>query len=101
MPEFKTPSVTIEQLRKRYDSLNNAKITAEAHYKTAKTDLDELKATAKADYGTDDLESLRAKLKEMEAENDRKLAEYQRHLDTIDAELKEVNQKFNQREEPK
>ena len=41
------------------------------------------------------------KLKEMEAENDRKLAEYQRHLDTIDAELKEVNQKFNQREEPK
>ena len=58
MPEFKTPSVTIEQLRKRYDGLNNAKITAEAHYKTAKTDLDELKATAKADYGTDDLESL-------------------------------------------
>jgi hypothetical protein len=98
MPEFKKPAVTIEQLRKRYDALNNEQIRADANYKHARKDLDELKALAKAEYGTDDLEALRLKLKEMEAENDRKLTDYQQHLDTIEANLKEVNQKFAQPE---
>ena len=98
MPEFKKPLVTIEQLRKRYDALNNEQIRADANYKNAKKALDELKAMASTQYGTDDLESLRGKLKEMEAENDRKLADYQQHLDTIEANLKDVNQKFAQPE---
>ena len=98
MPEFKKPTVTIEQLRKRYDALNNEQIRADANYKNARKALDELKVMARTDYGTDDLEALRAKLKEMEAENDRKLADYQQHLDTIESNLKEVNQKFNQPE---
>lgn len=98
MPEFKKPMVTIEQLRKRYDALNNEQIRADANHKNARKALDELKVMARAEYGTDDLDALRAKLKEMEAENDRKVADYQQHLDTIEANLTEVNQKFSQGE---
>jgi hypothetical protein len=98
MPEFKKPTVTIEQLRKRYDALNNEQIRADANHKNARKALDELKVMARTEYGTDDLDALRAKLKEMEAENDRKVADYQQHLDTIEANLTEVNQKFSQGE---
>ena len=98
MPEFKKPPVTIEQLRKRYDALNNEQIRADANHKNARKALDELKVMARSEYGTDDLDALRAKLKEMEAENDRKVADYQQHLDTIEANLAEVNQKFSQGE---
>jgi DNA repair exonuclease SbcCD ATPase subunit len=98
MPEFKKPTVTIEQLRKRYDALNNEQIRADANHKNARKALDELKVMARTEYGTDDLDALRAKLKEMETENDRKVADYQQHLDTIEANLTEVNQKFSQGE---
>lgn len=101
MPEFKTPAATIEQLRKRYEVLNKEQITADANYKNAKKQLDELKGTARDAYGTDDLDALRAKLAEMEAENERKLAEYQAHLDTIESDLRDVNQKFSQSQEAK
>jgi uncharacterized protein Yka (UPF0111/DUF47 family) len=87
---------TIEELRKRYDELNENKITAAANHKTAKKQLDQLKATAKAQWGTDDLDALRKKLSEMEADNDRKRREYQTQLDKIENDLKEVDQKFAQ-----
>ena len=96
MPESKPSTATIEQLRKRYESLNKEQITADANYKNAKKQLDDLQATARETYGTDDLASLRAKLVEMETENERKLAEYRTHLDKIEADLAEVNQKFSQ-----
>jgi DNA repair exonuclease SbcCD ATPase subunit len=88
-------TLTIEQLRKRYEELNKQQIEAGANYKTANELLESLKAAAKAEHGTDDLEALRAKLKEMEAENERKRSEYQAHLDKIEADLKEVETKFN------
>ncbi len=96
MPKSETPTVTIEQLRKKYEELNNEHIRADANYKNAKKQLDELKATALETYGTDDLDTLRNKLQEMEAENAKKLSEYQSHLEKIDADLKAVNQKFSQ-----
>jgi phage shock protein A len=96
MADSKTSVATIEQLRKRYDSLRKEQITADANYKTAKTQLDGLKSTAQAEYGTADLAELRQKLAEMEAENLRKLTEYQEHLEKMEADLKEVNQKFEQ-----
>lgn len=94
-------SQSIEELRKRYDDLNRKKITAEANHKTAQKQLDDLKAAAKAQWGTDDVDELRRKLKAMETENERKRSEYQEQLDKIDADLKDVEQKFNQAQERK
>jgi phage shock protein A len=95
MPIQTTPKLqTIEELRKRYEELNEKKITAAANHETARKQLTELKATAKEQWGTDDLEELRKKLKDMEAENERKRREYQGQLDKIEADLKEVDEKF-------
>jgi DNA anti-recombination protein RmuC len=95
MAEANNAAQSIEQLRKRYGELNEQRVTASADYKNAREQLDGLKAAALKEYGTDELDQLRAKLAEMEAENERKRSEYQAHLDKIDADLKEVDQKFN------
>jgi len=94
MPVQATKSQTIEELRKRYEELNTKKITAEANHKNAQKQVDDLKAAAKAQWDTDNLDELRTKLKEMEAENERKRSEYQVQLDKIEADLKDVDQKF-------
>jgi chromosome segregation ATPase len=96
MAEMKPTGATIEQLRKRYEELNRQQIEAGANYKNASDQLEALKSAALRDYQTDELETLKAKLKEMEAENQRKLSEYQAHLDQIETDLKEVEKKFSQ-----
>jgi len=101
MPVQTTKPQSIEELRKRYDELNRTKITAEANHKNAQKQLDDLNAAAKAQWNTDNLDELRKKLKEMEDENERKRSEYQGQLDKIEAELKDVDQKFNQVQEKK
>jgi len=101
MPVQATKAQSIEELRKRYDDLNTKKITAEANHKNAQKQLDELKAAAKAQWNTDSLDELRKKLKEMEDENERKRSEYQGQLDKIEADLKDVDQKFIQAQEKK
>jgi len=68
MPTQTSKPQSIEELRKRYEELNRKKITAEADHKNAQKQLDELKTAAKAQWDTDDLEELRAKLKKMEDE---------------------------------
>lgn len=96
MAESKPTAQTIEDLRKRHEKLNEDKITARTNYDNARKQLEDEKAKARTEYGTDDLDALRAELKKMEAENERKRSEYQAHLDKIDADLKEVDQKFAQ-----
>jgi hypothetical protein len=101
VPGQTTKPQSIEELRKRYEELNRTKITAEANHKNAQKLLDELKAAAKAQWDTDDLDELRAKLKKMEDDNERKRSEYQGQLDQIEADLKDVDQQFNQSLESK
>ncbi len=85
---------SIEQLTKRYHQLDRKKTTAEANLKTAQDQLEGLKKEARDKYGTDDLEELKKKLADMEAENERKRAEYQQSLDRIEHELSQVEEQF-------
>src|SRR6185437_6200200 len=96
MPASEPKPQSIDDLRKRYEELNRTKITAEANHKNAQKQLDDLKASAKAQWNTDDLDELRARLKQMEDENERKRREYQEQLDRIEADLKRVDQEFNE-----
>ena len=85
---------SIEQLQKRYESLNTRKIQAETHRDNAKKRLEELRSEARDKYGTDDVAELEKKLAEMKADNERKRSEYQQSLDKIEGELAEVEKKF-------
>jgi hypothetical protein len=80
----------IEELRRRHECLKTKKITAEANLATSCGTLENLKKQAREEYGTDDLEMLRAKLEQMTRENERKRAEYQEHLTTLETQLAEV-----------
>ena len=80
----------IETLKKRYRDLDKQKTTAEANQKTAEDQLKKLKQEARAKFGTDDLDQLKKKLDEMKQENDRRRADYQKHLDSIETRLAEI-----------
>jgi molecular chaperone GrpE (heat shock protein) len=84
----------IEELRRRYDYLNQKRIRTDANLQNARKRLEELQEQAKKDFGTDDLDELRAKLTEMKSENERKRSEYQESLDRIECELAEVEQQY-------
>jgi hypothetical protein len=92
---------SIEDLKKRYAGLHEKKITAAADLNNAKKELANLKKAAREQYGTDDLDELRAKLAEMKQDNERKRSEYQAHLEKIETTLAAVDQKFAQASEEK
>jgi hypothetical protein len=87
---------SIEDLKKRHAGLHEKKITAQADLNNAKKELSNLKKAAREQFGTDDLDELRAKLKQMKEGNERKRSEYQAHLEKIEADLAAVDQKFSQ-----
>src|SRR4030095_10500343 len=80
----------IGALGQRYDELRTKKIAAHTNLETSTQNLEGLKRLAREKYGTDDLEALRAKLEEMKDENNRRLADYDRHLATIEQQLSQV-----------
>jgi hypothetical protein len=85
---------TIEELHKKYESLNKRKFQAEAELKSASNQLAALQKEAREKYGTDDLAELRAKLVAMQQENEQKRAAYQAELERIEGELTVVEQRF-------
>lgn len=89
-----TEAQNIEELRRRYDDLNQKRIRTDANLQNARKRLEELKEQARKEFGTDDLDELRAKLTEMKSENERKRSEYQESLDKIERELAEVEQQY-------
>lgn len=84
----------IDELKNRYENLNKRKIQAETNLEHATQLLEELKTQARKEYGTDDVEELRKKLAEMEAENERKRASYQEALDRIETDLAAVEAQY-------
>jgi len=99
MPKTPTDPQTIEQLKARYDDLNQKKIVFETRRDTAQDQLNELKATALEQYGTDDIKQLQKKLKELKAENEKQRVTYQESLDKIENRLGEIQDEFDGVEE--
>jgi predicted nuclease with TOPRIM domain len=56
--------------------------------------LEELRREARQQFGTDDLDALREKLREMEAENARLQDDYDTHLTQIETSLSEVEARY-------
>ncbi len=89
-PQGTATAQDIESLRKRYTELDRRKAAAEANLKTANDELERRKAEAMEQYGTDDVDQLKAKLAAMKEENERRRQEYQTHLQAIEARLGDV-----------
>lgn len=90
----KTSTNSIESLKSRYEDLKSRKITAEANLKHANDALNELREQARQEFGTDDLDELRKKLREMEAENERLRIEYDKHLTEIEESLADIESRY-------
>ena len=91
---------SMEQLQERYRALDKRKTQAETNLENAARQLETLQAEARAQYGTDDLDKLRAKLVAMKIENEEKRKNYQQALDKIDGELSAVDAQFAAAENP-
>ncbi len=83
---------TIEALTERYTQLNTQRIQAETNLRTAQNELAKLKARAKQEYGTDDLEELEQKLADMKRSNEEARAAYQATLDEIESQLGKIDE---------
>jgi chromosome segregation ATPase len=80
----------IETLRERHASLRDRAIAAETELKAAEKELEELRARAREEYGTDDPEKLEELLEAMRRENEDRRATYEASLDAIEADLNAV-----------
>ena len=84
----------IDQLRSRYEELTRRQTVCETRLDSASRELEELKAQARQQYGTDDLDRLEQRLAEMKRENQRLQEDYRAALDAIEASLKEVDRAY-------
>jgi chromosome segregation ATPase len=96
MAKTKTDSQTIDQLRARYEDLNSQRIVFQTKRDSALEQLDELKATALKQYGTDDIDQLQKKLEELKKENEEKRKAYQKSLDEIESKLDSIQGEFEE-----
>lgn len=88
-------SQSIEELQKRFQGLNEQKIKVETQREHALAQLNDLKAQAKEIYGSDNVDELKQILDQMKASNEEKRSQYQASLDSIDADLSAIDEKFN------
>ena len=89
---------TLEQLSQRYSQLHVQRVRAQANLDNAQEQLGQLEKQALESFGTSDLEELKAKLAAMESENEKRLVEYQQHLDTIETNLAKIEKEYDEME---
>lgn len=80
----------IETLRNRYLELDTKRTQCKTLLERAESDLKELKRQAQEQFGTSDLEELKAKLAQMEEENLKMRRDYEALLDGIQTKLTEI-----------
>ena len=90
-----SPQRSIEQLKAEYELLNERKIKTQTQLDEATHQLEKLQAEAVAEFETSDIEQLQAKLKQMEAENERRRREYQALIDSIATDLDKIESESN------
>ena len=84
-----------DKLRVRYDALSHERTRIDAQREAAQKQLDEMRESARTQFGTDDLEELEKKLADMRKQNEEKRAKYEASLDEIETKLKEVEGQFD------
>lgn len=94
-PSSGMPAVrSIEELTKKYKELEASRIRADETLRNAQEQLKAVKERARKEFGTDNLDELRARLEEMKAENERRRAEFQQNIEQVSASLLEVEENY-------
>jgi hypothetical protein len=83
---------SIDDLKGEYERLNERKIQAQTQLEEATKQLEALQKEAIADFETSDIDELKSKLAQMEAENEQRRSDYQELLEKISGELAKVEQ---------
>lgn len=81
--EDKRIQEALESLRKEYEGLQKKKIETDTTLQNLREQLDELKKRAEEEYGTSDVNELKALLARWREENAQKVAAYQDHIASI------------------
>ncbi len=85
----------LEELREEYQKLDKKRIETETRLKTLREQLQQLKERARASYGTDNLEELKALLARWRRENEEKVKAYHEHISQIKRELATLEEREN------
>ena len=80
----------MEQLQAEYERLRQAKIRSEADRENAELRLQELQERARREFGSADPQELETKLKELEAENQNRTQNYEKHVQKLDQAVRDV-----------
>jgi hypothetical protein len=83
---------SIDDLKGEYERLNERKIQAQTQLEEATKQLEALQTEAIAEFETSDIDTLKTKLKQMEAENEQRRSDYQELLEGISDALAKVEQ---------
>lgn len=78
------------ELKKEHQKLHEKKIATERDRQNLEERLRELREQAEREYGTSDIEALRRLLEERRQENERMVADYERHVKEINDRLAEI-----------
>lgn len=80
----------MERLRQEYTKLHEQKIATDRDRENLEAQLRELRAKAEKEYGTSDIDELRALLEQRRKENERMVQEYRSHVEGIKEQLREI-----------
>lgn len=88
----KTAVELLEEQKKRYEKLVARRGTLQGELTAAQRQLKEAEEEALREFGTANLDELRALLKQRQAENDQKTMEFMDVLDACEDQLKAIEQ---------
>ena len=88
------------ELKQRFDSLSHEQTRIKAQQETVQNQLDEVKRQAREQFGTDDLDELKSRLKSMQSENEKQRVKYRSQLDKIEKQLADVETEFAASQNP-
>lgn len=91
---------TLEKLRDEYSKLHEQKIATDRDRKNLEEQLKELRGKAEREYGTSDVDQLRALLEQRRQENERMVEEYRQHVDGIKEQLSQIEKGDGKAKQP-
>jgi len=96
MPNTADPNETLKELQTRFQKFHNRKIQIQTQRDETNKTLEKLRAQAEKEFGSSDIDVLKKKLEKMTADNQKKVADYDKQLKDIETKLNAVTEKFEE-----
>jgi hypothetical protein len=90
----KSAAQLLEEQKTRYDALVRRRTTVQVELEAANRQYTEAQEEAKKEFGTGDLDALRALYVQSEAENERKVRQFAQELDALETAVGDAEQQL-------